>query len=101
MDEVFVVTKQVSIDTSIIGVARSELEAKEMCHTDYENDDKEMTVSFYTFSNFEISQLYTRTTYISYDYIPNEQGEWSEIKVQRFYNYEEFYEAEDEISDNG
>ena len=100
MDEVFVVTKQVSIDTTIIGVTRSEAEAKEMCHIDYENDDKEMTI-IYTFSCFEVSKIYTRAASTTYDYIPNEIGEWSEIKVQRFYDYEEFKEVDDEISDNG
>jgi len=100
MDEVFVVTKQVSIDTTIIGVTRSEAEAKKLCSIDYENDNKGMDI-VYTFSCFEISKIYTRDTHTSYDYIPNDLGEWSEIKVQRFYDYKEFEEVDDEISDNG
>lgn len=97
MKEVFVVTKQVSIDTSIIGVTLDASSARDLCRKDYKGSKKDLPV-VYTFSCFEISKIYTHTTKISYDYVPNGGGAWSEIKVQRYFDPEEI---ESEIWNNG
>jgi len=97
MSEVFVVAKSVSIDSTIIGVALDLDDAKKLCHEDYQRNAKHVKVA-YTFACFEMSKLYTRPTRVCYDYVPGDKGDWSEVKVERFFDYGEI---EDETCNNG
>jgi len=88
MNEVFVVSKNVSIDTTIIGVTGSAEEAKRLCREDYKDNNTKSRVA-YTFTCFEVSKLYKGQTSLCYDYVPTSDGEWSEVKVERFFNFNE------------
>jgi hypothetical protein len=97
MNEVFVVAKNVSIDSTIIGVTGSLDEAKRLCQEDYVDNDEKLRVA-YTFTCFEISKLYKGPVDLCYDYVPGNNGSWSEVKVERFFD---FSEGKDENCDNG
>ena len=86
MNEVFVVSKNVSVDSTIIGVTGSLDEAKRLCEEDYKSNDRKLRVA-YTFTCFEVSKLYKGPTSLCYDYVPTDDGNWSEVKVERFFDY--------------
>ena len=86
MEKVFVVSKNVSVDSTIIGVTGSVDEAKRLCREDYKDDDKNLRVA-YTFTCFKVSKLYKGPVKLCYDYVPSSDGAWSETKVERFLEY--------------
>jgi len=82
-NNLYVVYKNISVDFSVIGVCASMAIAKDMCKNDYTDVNNSSSNRYYTIEEYVLNDHYPNGVYHLMDYVPNKEGDWSEMSIQR------------------